>query len=157
MKPQFKTTGKIQGRWDVIFTDAQHAYLQCEPLNVGTEWPIVRGQELYSTFHFYLIDGRWTCHHPQYKSIYVQRAGAFYNRTEPTDGMIKALTEVVEAQFHDWAVQQTEALQEAQAKHINEQWEKVALNVTNLRKELKEQEAELTRLGLELHKVCAAH
>jgi hypothetical protein len=158
MKTQFKTTGKIAGCWDVIFTDNQHAYLQSEAINVGNEWPVVRGQELYSTFHFYLIDGKWTCHHPQYKSVYVQRAYKIYNPTEPTAGMVKALTEAVEAEFHDWAVQQTELLNEAQAKHINEQIEKVLGNINKLRKELADSEAEFTRLGLELHQVlsCAA-
>lgn len=153
MKPQFKTTGKIVGRWDVTFTDNQHAYLQCEPVNVGNEWPNVRGQDLYSTFHFYLLDGKWTCKHPQYKCVYIQRANKIYNPTEPTAGMVKALTDAVEAEFHNWAVQQTELLSEAQAKHINEQLEKVGVNIMKLRKELAEAEAEFTRLGLELHQV----
>ena len=94
----FKTNGKIKGQWEVRFTEKDHAYLQAPYQNVGIagDWPIVRGASIYSTFHFYLLNGRWTCKHPEYKhSTYFSRV---MDLTPPTKGMEEALTAAVEAE-----------------------------------------------------------
>ena len=142
-KLEFRTNGKIVGRWEVTFTQKDHAYLQCEAMNVGTEWPIVRGQQLYSTFHFYLLDGRWTCHHP-----YIRRVG--FNMSDPTKHMINDLTNVVEAQFHDWAIQQQEAIKTAELEHLQNCKEKLENEIADLQDKLNNKKAELGRTNYQI-------
>jgi hypothetical protein len=143
-KLYFETKGKIKGRWEVSFTQADHAYLQCQYQNVGTigkDWPIVRGASIYSTFHFYLVDGRWTCNHPDYKSTkYFSRV---MDLTPPTKGMEEALTAAVEAEFHDWALTQKAEICKAQIEHLQE-------NIEKARKELEELASALTDKSKEL-------
>lgn len=150
-KLYFETKGKIKGRWEVCFTQADHAYLQCEHQNVGIigkDWPIVRGASIYSTFHFYLVDGRWTCNHPEYKSTkYFSRV---MDLTPPTKGMEEALTAAVEAEFHDWALTQTTEICKAEIEHLQENIEKAQKELEELcatlvdkTKELKEYEKKL--------------
>ena len=146
----FKTNGKIKGQWEVRFTQKDHAYLQAPYQNVGIagDWPIVRGASIYSTFHFYLLNGRWTCKHPEYKhSTYFSRV---MDLTPPTKGMEEALTAAVEAEFHDWAIQQQSEIVQAEIDHLSEKIEKAQKELEELASQLTNKSSELESYKREL-------